>query len=226
MIPLREDFPSFLVLFSLVCHFILCIASNSSVTVSSSLLVILGSLYYDYRNKVIDLAIETISLWFILCSVLMNRPKPIVGHSYLLPLFDLYFQVSLPDIRPCRLAVCHDAPSQHVSNQLKRSYSLPESKSQLDADRWDSQPEMCHSYPRWEEVKPSGETAVSALFNDSVIHRFPGSIPVVSSPTGELEVDEDELTLLQRSRELGRNLPKDCSAEGYFTVLARHWTHA
>ena len=186
--------------------------------------MILGSLYPAYRNKVIDLAIETISSWFVLYLLLMNRPKPTIGHSYLLPLFDLYFQVSLPDIRPCRLAVYQDVSSQPANNQLKRSDSLPESKSNLDVDRYDSQSEMCHSYPRWEEVKPSG-TATSDLFNDSMIHRFPGSIPIVSSPTGELEVDEDELTLLQRSRELGRNLPKDCSAEGYFTVLMQHWIH-
>lgn len=53
---------------------------------------------------------------------------------------------------------------------------------------------------------------------DSHIYQFPCSIPVITSPTGELEVDEEEVELLKRSKELGKTLPADCSVEGYFTV--------
>ena len=72
--------------------------------------------------------------------------------------------------------------------------------------------------PRWEEAEPDLHPLFRSQVYDSHIYQFPCSIPIITSPTGELEVDEAEVELLKQSKELGKSLPADCSVEGFFTV--------
>ena len=152
---------------------------------------------------------------------------------YSLPVLDLYFQLSIPNTPLFRklfsissisllLSSSSSSSSSSLSNKsrCKRSDSLP------DSVLTEPTTPLCGSYPtsslctpsRWEEPEP----AVNRLFLsgtfDSHIYQFPCSIPVIASPTGELEVDEEEVELLKRSKELGKTLPADCSVEGFFTV--------
>lgn len=151
---------------------------------------------------------------------------------YSLPVLDLHFQLSIPNTSLFRKlfstssislsSSAFSASSSSYSNKsrCKRSDSLP------DSVLANSTAPLCGSCPttslcapsRWEEPEP----AVNRLFLsgafDSHIYQFPCSIPVITSPTGEFEVDEEEVELLKRSKELGKTLPADCSVEGFFTV--------
>lgn len=148
---------------------------------------------------------------------------------YSLPVLDLHFQMSIPNTSLFRklfstssISLSSTTFSESSSNKgrCKRSDSLP------DSVLANSTAPLCGSCPttslcapsRWEEPEP----AVSRLFLsdtfDSHIYQFPCSIPVIASPTGEFEVDEEEVELLKRSKELGKTLPADCSVEGFFTV--------